>query len=88
MESHTLLFKLSPEELRGLIKEELEKVLNPSVQKEPSIDELISIDEACTFLKISRPTLRKLTQSGKIPYQKLGRTIRYNKSELVNLKNK
>ncbi len=48
-------------------------------------EEFLTTEEAALFLKVSAPTLRTLTNIGKIPYYKLGRLNRYSKSELLRL---
>jgi len=35
-------------------------------------NEILSTDEVCELLRISRPTLRKLANSGQLPFVKLG----------------
>lgn len=40
-------------------------------------------DEACWFLGIKKSRLYYLTHVGKIPYRKIGRSLRFLKSELV-----
>lgn len=85
MNKNYLLFTFDSDELRQLIREELAPFFEPAqTTKLLNDDELLSIDEACAFLKISRPTLRKLTRMKKINSKMFGRTIRYNKSNLIN----
>lgn len=51
-------------------------------------DEVMDTLEAAKFLKVSRQTLMKYVQEGKIPAQKLGRQWRFSKEALVEwLKN-
>lgn len=43
---------------------------------------VLTIDELSNYLKISRSTLYKLAQEGKIPCQKVGRHWRFLKSAI------
>ena len=42
-------------------------------------DAVMTIEELSKYLKISRSTLYKLTQEGKLPAQKVGRHWRFHK---------
>ena len=48
-------------------------------------DDILTEDEACEFLKISRPTLHKLRKEGKVKYMKVGKGFRYLRSDLLNI---
>ena len=43
---------------------------------------IMSIDELAAYLKISKSTLYKLSQQGKIPSQKVGRHWRFRKEAI------
>ncbi|MFC2167774.1 helix-turn-helix domain-containing protein [Acidobacteriota bacterium] len=43
---------------------------------------IMSIDELSDYLKISKSTLYKLSQEGKVPSQKVGRHWRYRKETI------
>src|SRR3990170_2095864 len=43
---------------------------------------VLTLDEAASFLKVSKSTLYKLLESGKLSARKLGRAWRFNRSEL------
>lgn len=46
---------------------------------------LLTEREAHTFLNVSRPTLRRLAEAGKIPAPiRFGRTLRYDQDGLEN----
>lgn len=42
-------------------------------------DSILTIDELAEYLKISKSTLYKLAQAGKVPGQKVGRHWRFRK---------
>jgi excisionase family DNA binding protein len=43
-------------------------------------DEIMTMDELAEYLKISKSTLYKLAQEGKLPGQKVGRHWRFHRS--------
>ena len=47
-------------------------------------DEFITCSDAAQFLNISLPTLRKYSQSGMIPFYRVGSRILYLKREVIN----
>ncbi|NLF92391.1 MAG: helix-turn-helix domain-containing protein [Oligosphaeraceae bacterium] len=50
------------------------------MKREP--DEVMSIGELAEYLKISRSTLYKLVQEGRLPGQKLGKRWRFHKNAI------
>ena len=48
-------------------------------------DDILTEDEACEFLKITRPTLYKLRKEGKVKYTNAGKGFRYLRSDLLNI---
>lgn len=48
----------------------------------PEPDEVMSIGELAEYLKISRSTLYKLVQEGRLPGQKLGKRWRFHKKAI------
>jgi len=42
-------------------------------------DEVLTIDELCVYLKLSKSTAYKLAQEGRIPGQKVGRHWRFRR---------
>lgn len=47
-----------------------------------TMKEILSIDEACAFLRISKPTIYRYVQRGEIPAFKVGRGWRFHKESL------
>jgi len=45
-------------------------------------DEIFTIDELARYLKLSKSTVYKLSQEGKIPGQKVGRHWRFRKASI------
>lgn len=51
-------------------------------RNQPEEDVMMSIKEVTKYLKISRQTLHTLTKQGLIPVYKVGRSVRYKRSEV------
>jgi excisionase family DNA binding protein len=45
----------------------------------PHSDEVLTIDELAAYLKLSKSSLYKLAQAGKVPGQKVGKHWRFHK---------
>jgi excisionase family DNA binding protein len=48
-----------------------------------AVDELMNDRQLCEFLGISRTTLWRLRKQSDLPFGKVGRSIRYRKSEIL-----
>ena len=48
------------------------------------IQELLTLDEVAAYLKVSRDTVYRMAQKGKIPAVKVGNQWRFAKSEVTN----
>ena len=55
-----------------------------SVSDEKNDDKVLTTEDACEFLSISRQTLYKLVKSKKIPGRKVGDNYRFLKSTLIH----
>ena len=71
-----------------LTKEELKQLIEDAVFKAnstiPNLEyNLITENELAERIDISKVTLHKFRKEGKIPFSKVGRTIRYNYSEVL-----
>ena len=77
-----------------ITKEELKQLIEDAVFKATSTQldleyKLITENELSERINISKVTLHKFRRQGKVPYSKVGRTIRYNYKEVVgSLKHK
>jgi len=45
-------------------------------------DQILTIEELATYLKVSKSTLYKLVQEGKVPGQKVGRHWRFRRETI------
>ena len=75
-----------------ITRDELQSLIEEAVYKATtSIDignyKLITENELSKRLGLSKVTLHKLRKEGNIPFCKIGRTIRYNYSEVVKSMN-
>lgn len=59
--------------------------LKPIPEKCDEKTVILTAQEAADFLKMPLGSLRNLTSDGKIPYYKIGRRVRYLKSDLIAL---
>jgi len=48
----------------------------------PKTDSVMTIEELASYLKVSKSTLYKLAQEGKVPSQKVGRHWRFRKETI------
>jgi excisionase family DNA binding protein len=66
---------------------ELKKGEIPIIEEQE--EKLLTTNEACEFLRISKPTLHRWKKEGIVPHVRFGSNIRYKESDLMNLlKNK
>ena len=72
--------------VKQLIKEEVAKAMAKAEKIVPEEESVYTENEACNFLKITRPTILKLRKEGKLNYFKVGKGIRYKQSDLLNIK--
>jgi len=71
------------EQLTKLIKEIMAK---EKPQQTIKIEEEICTEnQACKLLNTTRPTMLKLRKNGKVKYFKVGKGIRYKKSDLFKI---
>ena len=75
-----LTITISKEELQELIEN---AVYNVTSTKEVGDYELITENELSKRLSLSKVTLHKYRKEGKIPFSKIGRSIRYDYKEVM-----
>ena len=51
---------------------------------EKTESKIITTEEACKLLKVTRQTLYKLVETGKIPGKKIGRDYRFHEDDILN----
>jgi excisionase family DNA binding protein len=61
--------------------------MNDKITSDYLHEEWLSSDEAAEFLKVSKKTLKRYRDSGKLPFSKDARKIRYKKSDIIKYLN-
>ena len=65
------------------IKTILEKLHNISANPPPQVIEIITQDELCKRLMISKPTIIRWVKKKKIPTIRIGRSVRFNWQSVI-----
>ena len=83
-------FSVNTVELQQLIASVVKEVLLTELQNIQSAprqeydESLLKTNEIADFMKVSPLTIKLWKRDGKIPYQKLGRLVFYNKTDVLN----
>lgn len=67
---------------RDDLKDTLREMMS-EINEEQAMDDVMKIDEAAVYLKVSVPTLRKMIANNDVPYFKRGQVIRFNRWDLI-----
>lgn len=63
---------------------EMKKLMQDQTQvKQPEPDQLMTVEEAAKFLKLSRHTIYGLVSKGDIPYMKQGKRLYFTTEQLI-----
>ena len=83
---HIAITQLSPEDLKTLFKELLEREISPLKEKsiKKLVDPIYSREEASERLKIDLSTLHRWTKQGKISAHAIGSRVYYKESSIQN----
>ncbi len=86
----TFFTTYNPKELKSLIKQAITEINeDDSIGSSKKYEEIFFDQrQAAKFLKISLPTIIKWKKNCKIPYYQEGRTVLFNKSELLKAMHK
>lgn len=82
-----ITFLISPEEFRGIIADEVDRVVRPIIEQisQPAErDKLLTRQETALFLGVSLPTLHEWTKTGKITACRISTRVRYYESDVQN----
>lgn len=80
------LILVTESQLRAIVADELRKVLGlpqTNAEQNPAQEEYLNQTEAMALLGIARPTIIRWTKRGLIEAIKIGRTVRYRRSDLL-----
>ncbi len=73
----------TPQELEHMLAQIIKRYLNQDFLQPPKTDkQILSIDEASKYLGIPKATLYGYTSRREIPFQKVGRAIKFNREAL------
>ncbi len=75
---------LSKDELKGIISNSIQEVINKNSVKEIKEEELLSREETSNLLKINLSTLWRWTKDGKLSAYGIGNRVFYKKDEILN----
>jgi hypothetical protein len=84
MEKSILLHRITPEELKQIIKEVIREELNAKnnlVNQEEDV--FLTREETCSILKINKSSLWKWTKKGKLISYGIGNRVLYKKNEVI-----
>jgi excisionase family DNA binding protein len=74
---------MSKDELKGIISNSIQEVINKNSVKEIKEDELLSREETSDLLRINLSTLWRWTKDGKLSAYGIGNRVFYKKDELL-----
>lgn len=81
-----LFTRLTKDELRDMLREEIHLALSKDLQKEADLkskEEFLTVAEACQLLKISKPTLYARIGDGTIQAKNIGNRVLFVKEDLL-----
>ena len=75
--------------IKKIVQEEVSKQLAQinHEKPEPVNEKLLTAEEACDYLRCSRPTLHRWKKEGIVPHVRIGANIRYRESDLREISN-
>ena len=79
----TLTFENLPAAISQLIRDV--NIIKLSLQTPPEpVDQLLTVDQAATFLTLAKPTIYAMISRGELPNLKRGKRVYIQKSDLLN----
>lgn len=84
---NVLLYELSIEELVEKTAEKVAERLKDMLPEVEKKQEYLTRKQVADILQLSLPTLSEYSKNGLIPSYRLGRSIRYKKTEIENIIN-
>ncbi|MDD3725371.1 MAG: helix-turn-helix domain-containing protein [Bacteroidales bacterium] len=81
-----VMYLVSKDDIKDIaisIVEQLRKEIPEPVESKE--EKLYTSEEACAYLRCSKPTLHRWKKEGIIPHVRIGSNIRYKESDLRNL---
>ncbi len=75
------------EMIENSTKRGMESITKNLTPNEPQNEELLTIDEVCSYLRCSKPTLWNWDRKNILKPIRIGRLVRYKKSQIENFIN-
>lgn len=77
------------EMIRKIVEEEVSRQLADLHHEEPhqAEEKLLTTNEACEFLRVSKPTLHRWKRENLVPHVRIGNNIRYKLTDLIKKTN-
>ncbi len=72
------------ESISQILNDILERLSNLSANPPPQTVEIITQDELCKRLMISKPTVIRWVKMKKVPSIRIGRSVRFNWQSVIN----
>jgi excisionase family DNA binding protein len=82
----TVLITLNGSDLESLIRKTIEDTLSKVKQNpepQPEYNRLLNIQEVCSLLKVSKPTLHTWKREGRLPYHRMGAKVYFKEKEVI-----
>jgi excisionase family DNA binding protein len=86
MNNRLLIEGVNLEQLMTAVEQRMQLILKGERTREEPPEEFLTEREACKLLKVSRQTLKNWRDRGLIHFEKIGKSVRYHKSDLMRSK--
>ena len=80
---HKVIIEMSINDLKEIIKDCVYDCLNDYKEAKEQ-DQILTVDEACDFLHLSKPTIYSKVSRKELPVMKNGKRLYFSKHELIN----
>lgn len=77
-----MIYQTTQPELRAIIEQILNDLLASKSEASIPADSILTIEEAAKYLQIPKGTIYQLTHRREIPFNKVGRNLRFRLSDL------
>ena len=78
------IIELTPDELREIIRDEINQALRNFKVNAENTDEILTIEQAANFLKLTKPTIYSKCSRRELPHMKRNKRLYFSKDELMN----
>lgn len=85
MKAELIILNFSEDDLKQLIRDEMEEIITRITEMTRNDDLLLSAKEVCQYLSINNSTLWRWGKAGIVHPVRIGGKVRYKKSEISKL---